>query len=179
MNYFNFRSRTIAVIYKISNIFGMYCLRGFRLPETCAHSAFAPHQVVAQRRGGRVDAVRAGAGNVFVIVAAVPMSCVRVEAALLHHCLHQCLFLNGVELEARQDFVEQRGFGCGKVFRKPLYHAAVVGVFDFIQHVAAPFDLRGNWERKVSGSLKAHFQAETFAKSSSLAHFCAMRFSNA
>lgn len=142
MNYFNLRSKTIAVIYKISNIFGIYCLRGFRLPETCAHSAFAPHQVVAQRRGGRVDAVRAGAGNVFVIVAAVPMSCVRVEAALLHYCLHQCLFLHGVELETRQDFVEQRGFGCGKVFRKPLYHAAVVGVFDFIQHVAAPFDLR-------------------------------------
>ena len=69
MNYFNLRSRIIAVVYKISNIFGIYCLRGFRLPEKRAHSAFAPHQIVAQRRGGRVDAVWAGAGNVFVIVA--------------------------------------------------------------------------------------------------------------
>ena len=92
------------------------------------HSAFAPHQIVAQRWNGRVEAVRAEAGHIFVFPVAVAVPSVRIKAALLHDSLRWCRLLRGVKLKARQDFLQQRGFAGGKACGKLSDNAAVFGV---------------------------------------------------
>ena len=92
---------------------------------------FAPHQIVAQRRHGRVEAVGADTGDVFVVVF-FNMQGVGVETRLLHHGLRQRLFLHYVEIEAAEDFGQEGGFGGAERRAMRFDDADVVGIADFV-----------------------------------------------
>ena len=67
-------------------------------------ACFAPNQIIAQGRHGRIDAVGADACGVFVV--AVDMVGVGVKAHLLHHRLRQCLFLYDIEFKFLQNLIQ-------------------------------------------------------------------------
>ena len=66
-------------------------------PPFSSAALLAPHQVIAQRRHGRIEAMRAHAGDVFIVFFDVQR--VGVEPCLLHHSLRQRLRLHHVEFK--------------------------------------------------------------------------------
>ena len=66
-------------------------------------ACFAPNQIIAQGRHGRIDAVRTDAGCIFII--AVDMVVVRIKAHLLHDGLRLSLSLYDIKAEFFKDFV--------------------------------------------------------------------------
>ena len=67
-------------------------------------ACFAPNQIIAQGRHGRIDAVRTDTGRVFIV--AVDMVVVWIEAHLLHHSLRQCLLLYDIKFKFFQNLIQ-------------------------------------------------------------------------
>ena len=76
--------------------------------------------------------MRTDQGGFFVFIFVVDVRSVGVEAALLHHRLHQRLLLDDIEVETFENFVKQRLLRWSEAGGIAANHAGVVGIADFL-----------------------------------------------